>query len=1191
MEMRSLFLRYSIAIGLSSVVLLVTVLAPQLPREGKFFLALAAIVLTAWYGGRGPGWLATLFSALTLDYFLVPPIGSFWIASWEAGFVLTVFVVVAVLLVEFSEARRRDHRTLQASEERWKAAFENNPTMYFMIDQSGIILSVNPFGAEKLGYRVEDLVGSSVLDIFYEVDREAVQRHVSACLTHVGQPMMWEFRKVRKDGRIIWVRETAKAVRFAASQRVVLVACEDITDRKRGEEVLQERANLLDLTHDSVFVRDMKDVITFWNRGAEELYGWRREEAVGQVSPQLMQTIFPAPLDTINEQLRTTGRWEGELIHTKRDGTQVVVVSRWSLQRDGDGNPVAILETNNDITERKGAEEAARAAKARFEGILDIAQDAIISVDSNQRVILFNQGAEKIFGYTQAEVIGRPLDLLLPQRFEGVHRKHIEDFARSPDVARTMGQRREVSGRRKDGGEFPAEASISKLDLGSQLVFTVILRDITERKRTDALLAGEKRVLEMVAKGDSLGQILDSLCRLAEEQAPNVLASILLVEHNVLRHGGAPSLPKAYTDAIDGVAIGPCVGSCGTAAHRGEQVIVSDIATDPLWADYRAAALPHSLRACWSTPIFSSEHQVIGTFAMYYRQPGSPSPHDQEIIGQITDLAGIAIQRKLAEEKLRQSEAYLAEGQALTHAGSWAWNVSTREVIHWSEECFRIFEFDRERGLPSWEEWNDRIHPEDRDRRLTVIREAIRQWTGYEVDYRIMLPDRIIRHLHTVAHPVFGEAGDVAEFVGTVRDVTERKQAEQRLLAQHTVTQILAESASLQEAAPRILQAICESLVWDVGALWTVDQEAGVLRCAEVWLKEFIDVPQFEARSREMTFKLGIELPGAVWESRKPIYLSDLSRNESATFPRALIAAHEGLHAAFAFPILLGGDVLSVIEFFSREIRQPDQDLLDMMITVGSQIGQFFERKRAEDTVQKVELELAHVARVATLGELTASIAHEINQPLGAIVNNAGASLRWLAAQNVDEVRQSIERVIKDGHRASEIISRIRALVKKTAVQKDRLNLTETLREVLALVDSELQAHCVALQLHLSPDLPAVLGDRIQVQQVLLNLMMNAIEAMTATEAVSRELRVGAEKQDAQYLVVRVQDSGPGITPPQHDRLFEPFYSTKPGGLGMGLAICRSIIEAHGGRLWATANEDRGAAFHFTLPIDSVNHD
>ncbi len=203
MQMRSLFLRYGLAIGLSSVVLLVTVFAPHLATESVYILALAAIVFTAWYGGRGPGWLATLVSALTIDYFLIHPIGTFWITSWEAAFVLTVFVVVAIKLVEFSETRGRDRSALQASEERWKAVFENTPTMYFMVDQSGIILSVNPFGAEQLGYRVEELVGTPVLDVFHEADREAVQRHVSTCLTHVGQPMLWEFRKVRKDGRII----------------------------------------------------------------------------------------------------------------------------------------------------------------------------------------------------------------------------------------------------------------------------------------------------------------------------------------------------------------------------------------------------------------------------------------------------------------------------------------------------------------------------------------------------------------------------------------------------------------------------------------------------------------------------------------------------------------------------------------------------------------------------------------------------------------------------------------------------------------------------------------------------------------------------------------------------------------------------------------------------------------------------
>ena len=219
------------------------------------------------------------------------------------------------------------------------------------------------------------------------------------------------------------------------------------------------------------------------------------------------------------------------------------------------------------------------------------------------------------------------------------------------------------------------------------------------------MFAGEKRILELAATGGSLAEILDSLCRLVEEHAPSVRASILLLDGDRLRHGGAPSLPQAYVDAIDGMVIGPSVGSCGTAAYRREQVIVEDIATDPLWADYRDLALSHSLHACWSTPVLSSHGNVIATFAMYYREPCRPTQRDREIIDQITHLAGVAIQHKSTQEKLQRSEAYLAEAQKLTHTGSWAWDVRNQKVLFCSEEMFRIY------GLDPQEPANSRKFP------------------------------------------------------------------------------------------------------------------------------------------------------------------------------------------------------------------------------------------------------------------------------------------------------------------------------------------------------------------------------------------------------------------------------------------------------------------------------------------------
>lgn len=752
--------RYGLAVGLTLLALFVTRIFPPLLNEGIFILPLAAIVLTAWYGGRGPGLLATLISGLGINYFFFPTVNSL-ITLLEDAASLIVFGAIAVGLIEFSEARKRDQQALHDSQARWNAVFEHNPTMYFMVEPGGTILSVNAFGAEKLGYRHDELLGRSLLTFFYEADRQAVQANVSTCLQQPGQVMGGEFRQVRKDGTVQWVRETAKAVQLVRNEPVVLIVCEDITERREAEISLREKAGLLDLTHDSVYVRDLHDVLTYWNRGAEERYGWSSAEAVGKVSHQLTRTVFPAPLEEINEELLGTGRWEGELVHAKRDGTPVVVASRWSLLKDEQGSPIAILETNNDITKRR--------------------------------------------------------------------------------------------------------------------------------------------------------------------------------------------------------------------------------------------------------------------------------------------------------------------------------------------------------------------------------------------------------------------------------------EAEQRLRVQYTVTQILSESARFQEATPRILQALCECQAWEVGALWKVDNEAGLLRCVEVWHTESIEGREFEAGMRATTFMPGIGLPGKVWLSREAVYIPDVLHD--ANFLAAPIAAREMLHAAIGFPILLGSEILGVAEFFSREIRPPDQDLLNMMATIGSQLGQFIEREGAEEMVQKTQLELAHVARVATLGELTASIAHEINQPLGAIVNNAGACLRWLAAHNLQEAKQSAEQVIQDGHRASQIIRGIRDLVRKTPLQKEWLDINEAIREVLVLVRRELQGYGVTVHTHLSDDVPAILGDRIQLEQVLLNIIMNAIEAMSSAGDGPRRLQVNSEKHDADHLVVTVQDSGPGLDAVHLDRLFQAFFSTKPRGLGMGLAISRSIIEAHGGRLWATPNEDRGAAFRFTVPI------
>src|SRR5215831_256940 len=952
-------------------------------------------------------------------------------------------------------------------------------------------------------------------------------------------------------------------------------------------------------------------------------------------------------------------------------------------------------------------------------------------------------------------------DYTLPS-FDGLSALHIT-LEKCPDVpfifvSGTLGEEVAIEALKIGATDYVLKERLSRIVPSVHRAIREA-KERDERKRAEALLAGEKRLLEMIATGQALSTILEALCRLVEELSPGSLAAILLLDPDGKRlwHGAAPSLPKSYTDAIDGGFIGPAVWSCGTAAYRKAPVMVADIAQEPLWAEYRDLALPHGLRACWSTPVLASDGRVLGTFAIYARAPGSPTPQQHTIIEQITNLTSIAIERQRAEEErqahlgfleamdqvnraiqgtndleqmlsdvldalltafhcdrawlvypcdpearwhgvkmqrtrpewpglfsvgldmpvdaetadvlrtvraasgpvrfgpgaphplpptlaqrlgiqsrivmalypkgdqpymfglsqcayarvwtpqeerlfqeigrrledaltsllmvrtVRDSERKLEEAQHLAHVGYWERDLET-DFITWSDETYRIFGLQPQAQILTLAQLPALIHPEDQQRMIQAVAEALRGGRRYDVEYRMVRPTGEMRIVHSQGDVIRDESGRPRRMFGTVQDITERKRAEQRLVAQHTVTQILAEAATLPEATPKILQAVCECLGWDLGTLWSLDRQAGVLRCVELWQKAAVAAPHFAATSRASTFPSGCGLPGRVWASRAPVFIPDVGQD--AQFLRAPIAACEGLHTACGFPILLGDDVLGVMEFFSQEIRQPDQDLLHTMASIGSQIGQFIERKRAEDALHQAQMELAHIARVVTLSELTASIAHEINQPLTAVVTNGAACLRWLQRDHpdLDEARAAVQRVVREGCRASEVMTRIRSLVQRAPAALTPLPIHETIEEVLMLVQAEARRQHITLCTVFGADVPPVLGDRVQVQQVLLNLVRNSMEAMRAVVDRPRELHVQTQRQALGSVLVSVQDSGIGLRAEEVEKMFEPFFSTKPGGMGMGLRISRAIVEAHGGQLWAIPNDDHGATFLFTLP-------
>jgi PAS domain S-box-containing protein len=626
----------------------------------------------------------------------------------------------------------------------------------------------------------------------------------------------------------------------------------------------------------------------------------------------------------------------------------------------------------------------------------------------------------------------------------------------------------------------------------------------------------------------------------------------LLADGDHLRHGCAPSLPKAYTDAINGMVIGPSAGSCGTAAYRGEPVIVEDIATDPLWSGCRDLALPHSLRACWSSPAFSSEGEVIATFAMYYREPRRPTQRDREVIGQITHLAGAAIQQKLAQEKLQRSEAYLAQAEKLTHTGTWAWDPRTEQVLYCSEEMFRIFGLDPRESLPTRDNFRQRIHPEDRDWVRKSFEKSLREKVDRFAEYRVLLPDGTVRHINASGHPVLDEDGELIEFIGTAIDMTECKQDE---LERRRLASLVEQAADLMAIA-------------DLGGGTPIYLNKAGMKMVGFDSWE-------EARARR-----GIHY----------MFPEDREFVNEVLWPTVL---EKGFWSGeMRFRHFKTGDPIPVC-YSAFRIDDPETG---QPVNVGNVCRDITDRKRAEAETREVDrryremqMELAHANRVATMGQLTASIAHEVNQPIAATVTNAAAALRWLRAgsSRLEKVQQSLASIVEDGTRAGEVIHRIRALIKKAPPRKDRLEINGVIVEIIELTRGEAVKNGISVLTEFEDHLPVVEADRVQLQQVLLNLIINALEAMGAANEGPRELLISTGKIESSGVLVAVQDSGPGLEAAMLERVFESFYTTKPTGLGMGLSICRSIIETHGGRLWANTNQRRGATFQFTLPADA----
>jgi PAS domain S-box-containing protein len=515
--------------------------------------------------------------------------------------------------------------------------------------------------------------------------------------------------------------------------------------------------------------------------------------------------------------------------------------------------------------------------------------------------------------------------------------------------------------------------------------------------------------------------------------------------------------------------------------------------------------------------------------------------------GELVEFVGTAMDvtaAKQAEEALRRSEGYLADAQRLTGTGSWAWNVATRQGVYWSQENYRLLGFDPEEGIPSNEAFYERIHPEDRERvRREVFLERPEEGPHFDMEFRIVLPGGAIKYVHSTGHPVRNISGDLLEYVGTSMDVTERKRGEQ---------------------ATRLLAAVVESS-HDAIVSKNLD---GIITSWNTGAERLFGYAAEEAVGQNIT----LIIPPDRRDEERAI-VEQLTRDERVDHFETVRMRKDGSLLDVALTI------------------SPMKDAAGRIVGASKLARDITERKRAEEALHQAQADLAHMSRVTTMGELTASLAHEIRQPISAAVTNAKTCLRWLGRDEPDvaEACEAASRLIKDVTRAADIIGRISSLFKKDALQRELVDVNELIREMIVLLRSEAGRYSISIRTELAEGLPKVMADRVQLQQVLMNLMLNGIEAM-GDMGTGGELTIKSQQGDNRQLLISVGDTGVGLEPEQAEQIFNAFFTTKPQGSGMGLPISRSIIESHGGHLWATSNSGPGATFQFTLRSEVTAH-
>jgi len=1184
-------------------------------RTGFAYVVLVALL--SLLGSFSASVALSILGAACLNFFFTPPLFEFRIDATDdivrvAAF-LTTSLVVAALTTR-----------MRASEARFRIFSDHATDAFFLLDESQAVRDVNRQACESLGYSREEMIGMHPRDFDAGLDEAEIMRIRQRVKS--GETVTFETLHRRKDGSVFPVEIRVRQFR-QGSHRFRLSVARDITRRRQAEEVLRKsEARLQDaqrIAHVGWWERDFTTSRVSLSDETCRIFGVDPVD-LPQWQGRWLTLIHPEDraraAAAAAAALAPGGpRYDVEYRVVRPDGTERVVHSQGEVARDDVGQPLRQFGVMQDITELRRAEQELRASEARFRTFVDHASDAFFLLDGHSTIIDVNREACESLGCTREELIGR----------------HRSDFDVGLDEAAIARIRERVFAgetvtfetrhRRKDGSSFPVEVRQGHFEQGGHRLLC-LARDITERKRAeDELRASEGRFRTFVdyatdafflVDDDSIildvnRQACDSLGYTRKELIGkhrsdfDVELADSAIQHLKRRIAEGETVTfESWHRRKDGTSF-PVEVRVGALEQGGRRFLclVRDIterkrAEDELRASEERfrTLVQFSFDVYWET---DAQHRFI---RQEFANGLADAPAGGSEIGKTRwevpylepDEEGWRKHRETLDAHLPFRDFELARpapdggkryvsvsglpvfdksGRFLGYRGVGR-HITERkraeEELRVSEERFRTlinFSFDRywetdaehrftdqefknagfapwgsEIGKTRWE--SPYLEPDAEGwRRHREILDAHLPFRDFEIARAT--PDGDKFYVSVSGLPMFDKSGRFLGYRGVGRSITERKKVEEALRRSEAY---LAEAQRLSHTGTMVLNAADPIYLSEESyRIWGLDPQQGLPGRQSL-------LQRIHPDDRE---RVDSETQSALREKRHYVLQFRIIRSDGTV--RHLEAT--------GHPLLSGNGAVEVLGTYV--------DVTD--------------RKRAEEEherLRQLEADLAHVNRLSIMGELAASLAHEILHPIATARNNARAGIRYLDLRppNLDEVREALSCVVRDADRAKSIVDRMRDHIKKTPPRKEPIDLNEAINEVIEMVQSAIAKNRVSVRTQLDERLIPVESDRVQLQQVMVNLILNAVEAMSAVENGPRELSISTEQSETGGIRVAVSDSGPGIDPEHLQRVFEPFYTTKASGVGMGLSICRSIIDSHGGRLWAEANELRGTVFRFTLP-------